>query len=593
MGIGAVASIVLAVELRPGVYVDLRSALIATAGLFGGPVSATIAATIAIVYRLAAGGAGAIDGAITIVVLAVTGSSIHLLTRRRSPNSLSNFLPSFLDVVVLAAAVAAMLVILAATLPTLANANALGRIGAPALMLNSLAVVVFGFFIIQVQRNELERDILRAAFSQSPDYFYVKDRESRFVAANERFAAANKLRKPADMIGLSDFDLTNPPRAEALYFREQEIMRSGAALIDHIERIDDRYFLTSMVPLRNAEDRVIGLTGVTRDITEQERLERELRDSKNLLSHALAGMSDGFAMFDRAGFLIFCNEQYRSAFPMSAEARIPGAHIHEILRRVAESGERQNLPADVDEAWIHAAAATLHKDKDEEIQLTDGRWKSLRTRLTADGTAMVVVSDITAMKEAEISLRISAEQLRNLAETDGLTGLINRRTFDEMLATEAARSVRDAIPLSVMMIDIDHFKAYNDTYGHPAGDQCLRGLSQCLKQALKRPGDIAARYGGEEFIVILPDTDDAGARIVAEGFISSLRQQCIAHSGSESGRVTASIGIASVNGRVSRIDTAGLVRRADAALYDAKKLGRDRVRSWRQLEIEPQLKSAV
>src|SRR3989338_8597889 len=112
--------------------------------------------------------------------------------------------------------------------------------------------------------------------------------------------------------------------------------------------------------------------------------------------------------------------------------------------------------------------------------------------------AMVMVSDITARKQAETALRIAAEQLKNLAETDGLTGVLNRRAFDEVFAREAARSARDSRPLSLLMIDIDWFKPYNDTYGHPAGDECLRQVSRCLSECVRRPADSVARYGGEE-----------------------------------------------------------------------------------------------
>lgn len=282
-------------------------------------------------------------------------------------------------------------------------------------------------------------------------------------------------------------------------------------------------------------------------------------------------------MYDSKGFLVFCNDQYRTAFPLSGDARVVGAHISDILRRVAETGERTGIPDNDREEWIKAASATLHSNKDEEVQLHNGDWRSIRTRLAEDGTAMAVVSDITATKQAEIALRLSAEQLRNLAETDGLTGIVNRRAFDEAFARETAGSARKNTPFSLLMVDIDRFKAYNDTYGHPAGDQCLRVVSKCLRQSVSRPADIVARYGGEEFVVLLPATSAKGAMNVAEQFARLLSQENIVHSGSEFGRVTASIGISCATGATLRINPTRLLTEADAALYDAKTQGRNRI----------------
>ena len=320
---------------------------------------------------------------------------------------------------------------------------------------------------------------------------------------------------PSWLIGRSDFDVMPRPLAEQLFAAEQEMMRSGEPIIDSFEHIKDRFLLASKVPLRDHEGRVIGLAGVTRDITERTALENELRESRNLLTHAMAGMSDGFAMFDREGRLVFCNEQYRDAFPRSRDIRMPGTHIRDIIRRSMEVDERADRPGNPSEELIEHFAATLHSNKEEEVELYNGDWRSIRTRLSDDGTAMVVVSDITANKHAEAALRIAAEQLKNLADTDGLTGVMNRRGFDEAFVREAARSAREGTPLSVLMIDIDWFKAYNDTYGHPAGDDALRTVGQVIRDTL-RSADVAARYGGEEFSILLPQTTGEEAAAITK-----------------------------------------------------------------------------
>lgn len=138
------------------------------------------------------------------------------------------------------------------------------------------------------------------------------------------------------MVGLTDFDLYPREMAQAFFDREQEIMTTGEPMVDFeepfvIEDGRERWFLTSKVPLRNRHGDLIGLAGVTRDVTEKKRLVQETLDSKNVLSQAMAEMSDGLAMFNPEGRLVFCNDLYRAAFPRSAYARQPGANISDIV----------------------------------------------------------------------------------------------------------------------------------------------------------------------------------------------------------------------------------------------------------------------
>ncbi|PTB17798.1 hypothetical protein C9I57_26655 [Trinickia symbiotica] len=166
--------------------------------------------------------------------------------------------------------------------------------------------------------------------------------------------------------------------------------------------------------------------------------------------------------------------------------------------------------------------------------------------------------------------------LRTLARTDSLTGLANRRTLDERLEQEWRRAVRTQRPLSLLFVDLDHFKAYNDRYGHQAGDAALAAVGRCLAEQLHRPADLAARYGGEEFVVVLPDTNSMGALSIAESLRTAVAQLAIDHAGSEQGRLTVSIGAASWQGLVAN-DVASVVKAADEALYRAKAIGRNRV----------------
>ncbi len=174
-------------------------------------------------------------------------------------------------------------------------------------------------------------------------------------------------------------------------------------------------------------------------------------------------------------------------------------------------------------------------------------------------------------------VRQTNEMLRLASMIDGLTGLANRRSFDEFLDKEWRRAVRDKTPISAIMLDIDHFKAYNDNYGHQAGDDCLRKVAEVIRTSLKRPSDFAARYGGEEFVVVLPETDGRGALEVAENLRRGIEAMGVPHAhSSASSFVTVSAGAVSVVPR-DGMSSSDLIGRVDKAMYAAKQAGRNRV----------------
>ncbi|MDY6804313.1 MAG: PleD family two-component system response regulator [Cyanobacteriota bacterium] len=169
------------------------------------------------------------------------------------------------------------------------------------------------------------------------------------------------------------------------------------------------------------------------------------------------------------------------------------------------------------------------------------------------------------------------EELHRLASVDGLTGIANRRYFDGYLEREWKRAARHRFPLSMIMCDVDFFKLYNDTYGHQAGDDCLKLVADVIGRNLKRPTDLLARYGGEEFALVLPETLPEGAVYVAEHICQELRERAIPHQGSRiSDRVTLSCGVATIVPK-NESNLRELIKTADMALYQAKQQGRDRV----------------
>jgi diguanylate cyclase (GGDEF)-like protein len=182
------------------------------------------------------------------------------------------------------------------------------------------------------------------------------------------------------------------------------------------------------------------------------------------------------------------------------------------------------------------------------------------------------------LREAKQALEARNESLAALALHDGLTGLANRRQFDAVLSAEFNRAMRGSTSLALVMIDVDYFKPYNDIYGHPGGDDCLRQISDAVSGARQRAGDLAARYGGEELAVLLPRTDLAGAMAVAEKMRQAVNGRHIPHAGNPAGIVTISAGVAAFVPARGGPGAQDLLAAADAALYAAKSSGRDRVR---------------
>ncbi|MDC8759882.1 diguanylate cyclase domain-containing protein [Janthinobacterium fluminis] len=183
---------------------------------------------------------------------------------------------------------------------------------------------------------------------------------------------------------------------------------------------------------------------------------------------------------------------------------------------------------------------------------------------------------VRARVRSQLTIKRQADALRALSLTDALTGVANRRSFNASLDSEWRRCQRTGQPLAVIMVDIDHFKEYNDRYGHLAGDLCLQQVGAALNACLARPPDLLARYGGEEFIILLPQIDADGAAVVAGRMLDAVRRLGVAHANSTAAaHVTVSLGVAAMLPEADG-EAAALIRAADARLYRAKAGGRDR-----------------
>lgn len=272
------------------------------------------------------------------------------------------------------------------------------------------------------------------------------------------------------------------------------------------------------------------------------------------------------------------DEHLRYVSPSSV--RVVGWRPNQLIGTPALAGVNpEDLPA------VQAVVDAMKRGEREEARLTyrnshrqNGEvWLESTMRVTRKDNGRVdgvvaISRDISEHKKLET-------RLETLAIEDSLTGLANRRRFDERLKEEWARAYRDRSSLALLMIDVDHFKAYNDEYGHPAGDACLRLVAKIIAAETQRAGDLAARYGGEEFAMLLPNTDAVGCAQVGERIRKAIYDAGLVHDSNQAaGCVTASVGGATCRPALER--TAGvssLVEAADRALYAAKDAGRNRL----------------
>ncbi|HPR08252.1 MAG TPA: diguanylate cyclase [Denitromonas sp.] len=257
---------------------------------------------------------------------------------------------------------------------------------------------------------------------------------------------------------------------------------------------------------------------------------------------------------------------------------MPGLDGFEVARRI------RLLEKDGD--WtpiIFLTARTSDKDLERGIEAGGDDY------LVKPVSEIVLAAKVRAMQrlaQMRLSLLVltrrlddANRELKRLTSVDGLTGIANRRCFDESIAREWQRSRRNRLPLSMLMLDVDFFKQYNDRYGHQTGDECLKAVANCLQSELKRPADLVARFGGEEFVVILPETNVVGAKRVAEAMRNALESLKLPHDKSAvSDYVTASVGVTTVYPSPDDAGTiADMLEAADKALYLAKRAGRNQV----------------
>lgn len=306
-----------------------------------------------------------------------------------------------------------------------------------------------------------------------------------------------------------------------------------------------------------------------------------------VLRSVLAAVNLGVVVVDGAGRVVLWNawmgrhsglapERVVGADFFDACPELRGGRVEAALRQARDNHFPSLLSHSLNKApfalYANAnAAAAAGERLQQAIEVTP---------LAIGGAArhcLIQISDVSVAVGREKLLREQAMVLRSQTFADGLTGIANRRHFDVALEKEHRRAKRGGTALSLLMIDIDHFKAYNDHYGHQKGDQCLIQVAAALADMLKRPCDLMARYGGEEFAMILPEIDLGQATWMAEAIRARAQQLAIPHArNGEAPHITVSIGVTTQR-IAAPVDVEALIGAADRALYAAKHNGRNRV----------------
>lgn len=307
----------------------------------------------------------------------------------------------------------------------------------------------------------------------------------------------------------------------------------------------------------------------------QQKTERRLQEMASLHAMVTQNSRDVIVLADFDG-----RPHYISPAVLSLTGWEPEETMQRGFSEVAHPEDLPKIRALVNDLRQGAESAMIEyriQRRTGDYIWVEGGFRVLRDQGTGVRSGiLIIIRDIGERKCAEELLLQTYQAVERLAVVDALTGLANRRRFDECLTAEWRRGIRDRSPLSLLMIDADHFKMYNDSYGHVRGDSCLKQIAESALSVAARTGDLVARYGGEEFAILLPGTGSEGAMMVASDLCEALRARNIPHIGNSPEVVTVSIGCATMIPQLEE-QAATLIEIADKALYTAKLNGRNNI----------------
>lgn len=408
-----------------------------------------------------------------------------------------------------------------------------------------------------------------------------------------------------EILKRKSLDLVHPEDRPRIATIVSEMRNSrDSALVECRVQLRDGSYIWVEASLKTICDPVTGvrkgILNTVRDVSKRKR-NNEAREFQHSVIEAIHAVSlDGILVVDDVQNIVSSNRQFREIWGFPVPGNTPGSLMDSPFPADAEVLD-QAVALTKDPVAFRKRVQELYDNPDQDdqcqVELKDGRTLERYTTALQSKTGQYMgrvwfFRDISQHKLNEQRLQEAYHAVEALAITDALTGLANRRRFDQYLATEWRRGLRDNQPLSLLLIDADLFKAYNDQYGHLNGDTCLKQIAEAAQCSVTRSGDLVARFGGEEFAVILPKTPPEGARNVAESICRSLRERRIPHEGNSSGIVTVSIGCSTMTPQVGA-NPAHLLELADQALYKAKRSGRDKVCSAVQPDAAPDRSKSI
>lgn len=461
--------------------------------------------------------------------------------------------------------------------------------------------------------------LLDAVFERMPIAMYLKDNNGRFLRVNEAMADRLGLMDPSEAVGRSHPEFFQAEYAEAVRQAEVAVLESGEPSkhreeLEASEELGDAWISVSRFPLTDMDGNPAGLLCISQDMTARKFTEQALECANAQLTGwvtELEQQSEQTVLLSEMGEMLqtcldeeeattlinrYAQNLFSAGSGVLATMKASRNYVETVAAWGSEVSSEYIFPPE--QCWA-LRRGRLHsmEQGDRNVRCThlvsDFRGSALCVPMMAQGEALGVLhvavpengrpfskaqqrlattfAERVGLALANLKLR---EQLRSQSVRDALTGLYNRRYMEESLEREIRRAARNEKPVAAIMVDLDHFKRFNDTFGHEAGDMLLREFGNIARSYVRKE-DIACRYGGEEFLIILPDAPMDIATMRAEEIREAVKRLELKSSGRPIGMVTASIGVAMFPEHAQAVDT--LVKAADTALYEAKHGGRDRV----------------
>ena len=445
---------------------------------------------------------------------------------------------------------------------------------------------------------------LESIFDWAPIGLCLLDLDFRYIAVNQHFGRMYRL--PIDhFIGNTVRQALPEPASQIISHLESALAVDGIVEAeislalppedDPNGQPKDFIYLRTAQRIRDGSGDVVWLSVALIDITERKRIEGALRESEANLRYTVELNPHIPWTANPSGELTSMSPRWN---------RLTGRSSGEVLLKIWEQALHPDDRLRTLKAWKHAIQTGEPYDTEYRVNCADATWRWVRARAypRRDDDGNVVrwygtVEDIHDRKIIEAALQTktakleeATEKLAKIANEDHLTGLANLRHFDNMLSREIARARRFNLPLALILIDVDHFKQFNDALGHLAGDECLQRIALAILGAIRRPGDLAARFGGEEFAVVLPGTSSAGAMQVTTHINEAIRKPEFAQHDDRVAPLTISAGVAMLelgSDQDGLTLASRLLRAADLALYEAKSKGRNRIVLSAQVQGRP------